>query len=53
MQLPTLYKYTKTGAVQVCNISYQSSTFTVTFGQLDGAMQIKNTVCFTTNEGKA
>jgi len=53
IQLPTLYKSTKTGATQVCKISHENDKFTVEFGQLDGKMQTKATTCFYTNEGRA
>lgn len=53
MLLETLYKRTKTSAVQVCIISTAGSTFTVEFGQLDGKMQTKDTECFPVNVGKS
>ena len=53
MQLESLFKRTKTGAVQVCNISTSADTFTVEFGQLEGKMQTKDTPCFGKNIGKA
>lgn len=52
IHLPQLSKTTKTGATQVCNISYLGDSFTVEWGQLDGALQTKSTRCHTTNEGK-
>ena len=51
--LPPLYKPTRTGATQVCAISYENENFTVKFGQLNGKMQTQTTECFTTNEGRA
>lgn len=51
--LPSLYKSTKTGAVQVCNISYEDDIFYVEFGQLNGKMQVRPTLCFYTNKGKS
>lgn len=51
--LETLYKPTKTGATQVCSISYHEDTFTVTYGQLHGKMQSQTTQCFTTNQGRS
>ena len=36
VELPQLYKTTKTGAIQTCIISHLNETFTVEFGQLDG-----------------
>lgn len=53
MQLPRLYKITKTGATQVCDISTNGDIITVTFGQLDGKMQSKNTQAFPKNVGKS
>lgn len=53
MQLETLYKITKTGATQICDITHSGSSFSVTFGQLNGAMQTKKTECFTTNQGRS
>lgn len=53
MTLPSLYKQTKTGATQVCNISTIDNIITVEFGQLDGAMQTKTTTCKGKNIGKA
>ena len=53
MQLPTLYKPTKTGATQVCSISSVSDSFTVTYGQLDGKMQTQTTTCKPKNIGKS
>ena len=51
--LPTLYKTTKTGAIQTCIISINGGSFTVEWGQLDGAMQTKVTTCIPTNVGRA
>ena len=53
MKLQELFKRTKTGAVQVCNISVDGDTFTVEFGQLNGKMQSKDTKCTPKNIGKA
>ena len=53
MQLETLYKPTKLGAIQVCNISAIGDTVTVEFGQLNGKMQSKSTVCTAKNLGRA
>ena len=52
MQLDTLYKQGKT-AIQVCNISAIGDTVTVEFGQLNGKMQYKSTVCTAKNVGRA
>ena len=51
--LDTLYKRTKTGAIQVCSISILRDTYSVEFGQLDGKMQTQTTPCFPKNVGKA
>ena len=53
MILPTLYKTTKTGAIQVCSISFFGGTFTVEWGQQNGAMQLKTTQCKSLNVGKS
>lgn len=52
MVLPRLYKTTKTGALQICDISAKDGVVTVTFGQLDGKMQSKDTICKPKNVGK-
>jgi len=52
-QLPRLFKTTKTGATQICDISYSGNTFTVTWGQLDGKVQSKDTACAGTNIGRS
>lgn len=53
MQLDTLYKQGKTGAIQVCNIYVEHDTVIVEFGQLNGKMQSKSTVCTAKNVGRA
>ena len=53
MQLDTLYKQGKTGAIQVCNICVEHDTVIVEFGQLNGKMQSKSTVCTGRNIGRA
>jgi len=53
MKLPKLYKRTKTGAIQVCNISILDDTYTVEFGKLDGKLQEKTTKCFPKNIGRS
>lgn len=53
MKLEKLYKRTKTGAIQLCAISVSGGTFSVEFGQLDGKLQNKDTVCFPVNVGKS
>ena len=52
MQLDTLYKQGKS-AIQVCNISAINDTVIVEFGQLNGKMQSKSTVCTAKNVGRA
>lgn len=51
--LPRLYKQTKTGAIQICDISYENNTYSVTFGQLDGKLQTNTTTCQATNVGRS
>jgi len=53
MVQPTLYKTTKTGAIQVCKISTVKDVIEVEFGQLDGKMQFKHTVCVPKNVGRS
>lgn len=53
MQLPTLYKVTKTGAIQTHSITITDNTYTVTQGQLDGKTQSYLTTCSPKNIGKA
>lgn len=53
MNLEPLYKKTKTGAIQVCNISIEDDMFSVEFGQLDGKMQTQHTTCKPKNVGRA
>ena len=52
MQLDTLYKQGKT-AIQVCSISAIGDTVIVEFGQLNGKMQSKSTVCTAKNVSRA
>lgn len=52
MKLDRLYKTTKTGAIQICDIFTTGSIVTVVFGQLYGKMQTKDTICKPKNEGK-
>lgn len=53
MKLERLFKRTKTGATQICDISIDGDTFKVVFGQLNGKMQEKSTQCFPKNIGRA
>lgn len=52
MILPTLYKKTKVGALQICDITILNDTFTVTWGQHGGKLQSKTTTCVGVNIGK-
>ena len=51
--LPTLYKQTKTGAVQQYQVRTEGSQIIVTQGQVGGAQQSYYTTCIATNLGKA
>lgn len=51
--LPRLYKSTKTGAIQICDISYENNQYHVTFGQLNGKLQTNSTTCYATNIGRS
>ena len=53
MKLDRLYKSTKTGAIQICDISVLCDVYNVEFGQLDGKLQLKSTACKGKNIGKA
>lgn len=53
MKHETLYRRTKTDAIQVCKISVTGCVFNVEFGQLDGKMQEQHTECFPVNIGKS
>lgn len=53
MKLERLFKRTKTGATQICDIEVQDDVYTVHFGQLDGKMQSKVTTCKGVNIGKS
>ena len=52
MKLVTLYKETKTGAIQQYDINTIDSTFVVTQGQVGGKMQEYPTICTPKNVGK-
>ena len=52
-ELPRLYKITKTGATQICEISYDGPTFSVRWGQLEGKIQTKATPCTGKNIGRS
>ena len=51
-KLNRLYKKTAKGATQICDISAEGDKFTVSWGQLDGAIQHKTTTCTPKNIGK-
>lgn len=49
----TLYKRTKTGATQICNIAVDGATVITEFGQLGGKMQISTDTCTAKNVGRS
>jgi ATP-dependent DNA ligase len=51
--MTTLYKTTKTGAIQQWSIEVSGDTFTCTFGQLGGKMQSQSTKCAPRNVGRS
>lgn len=53
MKFERLYKTAKTGAIQVFDIEAVGPTYVVTWGQLAGKMQTKETTCNPKNIGKA
>jgi DNA ligase-1 len=53
MKLPTLYKRTKTGAIEEWEISWDDGSYTITHGQVDGAKQEKSNSVSGKNIGKA
>ena len=53
MNLPRLYKPTKTGAIQICDISVSGAVVSTTFGQLDGKLQISTDTCSPKNTGRS
>ena len=53
MTLPTLYKQTKTGAIQSYQVETTNELITVTQGQVDGKKQSYPTICTGKNIGKA
>jgi len=50
---PTLYKKTKTGAIQQYSVTVTDNIITVTQGQLNGKLQSYHTTCYGKNIGKA
>ena len=53
MNLPRLYKPTKTGAIQICDISVSGAVVSTTFGQLDGKLQTSTDTCSPKNVGRS
>ena len=53
MNLPRLYKSTKTRAIQICDISVSGAVVSTTFGQLDGKLQTSTDTCSPKNVGRA
>ena len=53
MNLPRLYKPTKTGAIQICDISVSGAVVSTTFGQLDGKLQTSTYTCSPKNTGRS
>lgn len=51
--MTTLYKSTKTGAVQQWSIEVSGDTFTCTYGQLGGKLQSQPTKCTSRNVGRS
>jgi len=54
MKLPSLFKKTKTGAVQKCDIRTQNGTVFVSWGAVGSDnIQVKETVCYPKNIGRS
>ena len=53
MNLPRLYKPTKTGKIQICDISVSGAVVSTTFGQLDGKLQTSTDTCSPKNSGRS
>ena len=51
--MTTLYKTTKTGAVQQWSIEVSGPTFTCIYGQVGGKLQSQQTICRSVNIGKS
>ena len=51
--MTTLYKQNKSGGFRQWAIPILNNTYTVTFGQVNGAMQSQTTTCYSKNIGKA
>ena len=53
MKLPRLYKFIKTKAIQICDISVSGAVVSTTFGQLDGKLQTSTDTCSPKNTGRS
>jgi len=53
MIFPPLYKKSKTGAIVLCQIHTNDNIYTVTTGQVNGAMREFDTVCIPMNVGRS
>ena len=53
MKLPRLYKPTKQGKIQICDISVSGAVVSTTFGQLDGKLQTSTDTCSPKNTGRS
>ena len=53
MKLPRLFKPTKTGSIQICDISVSGAVVSTTFGQLDGKLQTSTDTCSPKNTGRS
>ena len=53
MNLPRLFKSTKTKAIQICDISVSGAVVSTTFGQLDGKLQTSTDTCSPKNTGRS
>ncbi len=53
MKLPRLFKPTKTGKIQICDISVSGAVVSTTFGQLDGKLQTSTDTCSPKNTGRS
>ena len=53
MKLPRLFKFTKTKAIQICDISVSGAVVSTTFGQLDGKLQTSTDTCSPKNTGRS
>ncbi len=53
MKLPRLFKFTKTGKIQICDISVSGAVVSTTFGQLDGKLQTSTDTCSPKNTGRS